>query len=211
MKKQILSGVMALTIGALCLPLVSGASPIPLKEVYLAAADTCDITIDAPATVSIPYLPQSLEEFKALDKLDLTKPENTIIMYLAATNLFAQNEEEGIVALNILAGPRPLSSQDVYFYRERLKDKKYLMKVYFQGATPENNYEPEMPYTLTIYPDVGRYGEKGYCRVFLKAPAFDSPRPVTLRYKPSTGEYFIWNMNSVLVDVRIPKAQDPWA
>ncbi|MDO4203212.1 MAG: hypothetical protein Q4D07_01770 [Selenomonadaceae bacterium] len=211
MRKKLLAGVFAAVLGLTCSPSAAGAAPTAAADAYLAAANTCDITISAPATVSIPYLPQTLDEFKAMDKLDLTKPENTVIMYLAATNLFAHNEADGIAALNMLAGPRPLSSQDIYFYRERLKDKKYLMKVYFHGATPENNYEPEQPYTLTIHPDAGRYGEEGYCRVFLKAPAFDSPRPVTLRYKPSTGEYFIWNMNSILVGVRTPRNQDPWA
>ena len=37
------------------------------------------------------------------------------------------------------------------------------------------------------------------------------PRPIKLRQKPSTGEWFLWEYSSPLSGIRTPAAQDPWA
>jgi len=37
------------------------------------------------------------------------------------------------------------------------------------------------------------------------------PRPIKLRQKPSTGEWFLWEYSSPLSGIRIPAAEDPWA
>ena len=48
-------------------------------------------------------------------------------------------------------------------------------------------------------------------RLFIATPGADSPRPIKLRQKPSTGEWFLWEYSSPLSGIRIPAAQDPWA
>ena len=37
------------------------------------------------------------------------------------------------------------------------------------------------------------------------------PRPMKLRQKASTGEWFLWEYSSILSGIRIPAAEDPWA
>ena len=39
----------------------------------------------------------------------------------------------------------------------------------------------------------------------------DSPRPMKLRQKASTGQWFLWEYSSIFSGIRIPAAQDPWA
>ena len=53
--------------------------------------------------------------------------------------------------------------------------------------------------------------EPGYLRVFLKTAGADSPRPMKLRQKASTGEWFLWEYSSILSGIRIPAAEDPWS
>ena len=53
--------------------------------------------------------------------------------------------------------------------------------------------------------------EPGYLRVFLKTAGADSPRPMKLRQKASTGEWFLWEYSSILSGIRVPAAEDPWA
>ena len=48
-------------------------------------------------------------------------------------------------------------------------------------------------------------------RVFLKTAGADSPRPMKLRQKGSTGEWFLWEYSSVLSGIRVPASEDPWA
>lgn len=96
--------------------------------------------------------------------------------------------------------------------RDRLRGKAYLPLAYFEGATPENGYQPRVPYTLNVLSDPRPQDmEPGYMRVFLKTAGADSPRPMKLRQKASTGEWFLWEYSSILSGIRIPAAEDPWA
>ena len=47
--------------------------------------------------------------------------------------------------------------------------------------------------------------------LYLKSGGADSERPVTLRHKPSTDEWFLWNHTGILAGIRTPKSADPWA
>ena len=69
-----------------------------------------------------------------------------------------------------------------------------------------------VPYTLNVLADPRPQDiEPGYMRVFLKTSGADSPRPMKLRQKASTGEWFLWEYSSILSGIRIPAAEDPWA
>ena len=114
--------------------------------------------------------------------------------------------------MNLLRGPRPMTPYDAQFLRDRLRGKAYLPLAYFEGATPENGYTPRTPYRLNVLADPRPQDiEPGYLRVFLKTAGADSPRPMKLRQKASTGEWFLWEYSSILSGIRIPAAEDPWA
>ena len=114
--------------------------------------------------------------------------------------------------MNLLRGPRPMTTYDAQFLRDRLRGKPYLPFAYFEGATPEKGYQPRVPYTLNVLADPRPQDmEPGYLRVFLKTAGADSPRPMKLRQKTSTGEWFLWEYSSILSGIRIPAAEDPWA
>ena len=114
--------------------------------------------------------------------------------------------------MNLLRGPRPMTTYDAQFLRDRLRGKPYLPFAYFEGATPENGYQLRAPYRLNVLADPRPQDiEPGYLRVFLKTAGADSPRPMKLRQKASTGEWFLWEYSSILSGIRIPAAEDPWA
>lgn len=162
--------------------------------------------------VTLPKLPVNLTEFQALAENQLTRPEMVCALFLCALQLYLQNQNEGIAALNMLRGPRPMLPYDQQFLRDRLRGKTYLPLAYFQGARPENGYTPQLPYTLDVLP-VSRPQdiEPGYLRFFLTTAGADRPRPIRLRHKPSTGEWFLWEYSSILTGIRIPAAEDPWS
>ena len=162
--------------------------------------------------VSIRSIPGSLQEFEKLaDELRLSK-EGVCALFLCAVRLFDQNRDDGIAAMNILRGPRPMTPYDAQFLRDRLRGKSYLPLAYFAGATPQNGYCPKAPYVLDVLPDPRPQDvEEGYCRLFIKTTGADSPRPIKLRQKASTGEWFLWEYSSALSGIRIPVQEDPWA
>mgnify|MGYP000271857652 FL=1 len=159
--------------------------------------------------VKLNTLPATLAEFQALPR---STPEEVCAGFLCALNLYTKSPNDGVAAMDLLRGPRPMTPYDSQFLRDRLRGKEYLPLAYFEGATPANSYTPAQPYVLNVLPDPRPQDiEPGYLRVFLKTAGADAPRPMKLRQKPSTGEWFLWEYSSILSGIRIPAAQDPWA
>jgi len=161
--------------------------------------------------ITIQKIPQRLQEFEELAGSSMT-PEKICALFLCALSLFDRDKNAGTAAMNLLRGPRPMTAYDQQFLRDRLRGKSYLPLAYFEGATTENGYQPAVPYVLTVLEDTRASDvEPGYLRVFLKTAGADSPRPVKLRQKGSTGEWFLWEYSSILSGIRVPAEEDPWA
>ena len=159
--------------------------------------------------MTVSSVPTTSEEFSALPQNDLSKPENTCVMFLLALALYLKDSDAGVAALNTLRGPRPLSNYDIQFLRDRLRGKSYLPLAYFDGATPANNYVPSTPLSLEVIADSRPQDiEEGYLRLFLKTAGADSPRPIKLRQK---GDFwYLWEYSSILSGIRIPSEADAW-
>lgn len=153
--------------------------------------------------------PSTFQEFEKLPLLDLTNPHNTASLFLIALDLFIQNQQEGINAINTLKGPIELNPHNISFLKDRLMDKPYLPKAYFEGATPENDYTPNKPYTLNLFQDNRPQDlEEGYMRLFVETKGADAKRFITLRKKGN--HWYIWEYPGILMDIRKPKADNPW-
>ena len=159
--------------------------------------------------ITVSSVPTTSEEFSALPQNDLSKPENTCVMFLLALALYLKDSDAGVAALNTLRGPRPLSNYDIQFLRDRLRGKSYLPLAYFDGAIPANNYVPSNPLTLEVIADSRPQDiEEGYLRLFLKTTGADSPRPIKLRQKGDS--WYLWEYSSILSGIRIPSEADAW-
>ena len=124
--------------------------------------------------VKLNTLPATLAEFQALPR---STPEEVCAGFLCALNLYTKSPNDGVAAMDLLRGPRPMTPYDSQFLRDRLRGKEYLPLAYFDGATPQNGYRPTAPYTLTVLPDQRPQDvEEGYLRVFLQTAGADAPR-----------------------------------
>lgn len=161
-------------------------------------------------------IPTSLAEMKALSYADLKDPFAVAALCVCALCLFPTDQNTSVEMMNFLKGPSPITSNDISFIKDRFRDnKEYKPRSYFHGATPQNNYMPSSPYTITVSenPYSRDNFSEGYLRLFLQSGGADSPRPITLRTKPSTGEWFVFSDSfyGLLADIRTPVGQDPWA
>ena len=77
------------------------------------------------------------------------------------------------------------------------------------GATPENDYTPSRPFTLTV--EAGPYADAnpGYKKLHIRSGGADNPREIILRQK-GDGTWLLWDQ-FLLVSIRQPKSADPWA
>lgn len=166
----------------------------------------------AAKTVTISALPQNAAGMKAMPEFSQTDPFSVAAFTVAAFNRYAASREDGKEMVNLLKGPEPLTVREMQFINDRFMDgKDYVPRSYFGGTSPENNYTPAVPYTVSITENTYSRENAGYIKLYLKSSGADSPRAVTLRQKPSTGEWFLWEYEGILAGIRMPKAEDKWA
>lgn len=155
-------------------------------------------------------LPEGLDELKALPEAALDSPFRTTALVVAALCNFEKSENATFEMLDFLKGPDNVSPFEKQFIKERLAGKYYKTFSYFAGATPENGYVPTMPYTITVTETPYSYPQENYATMYVTSGGADSPRSIRLRKKPSTGQWFLVEIQC-LSDIRVPVEEDPWA
>lgn len=163
-------------------------------------------------TVTLSGIPANLAELQAMPEGALKEPQHTAALTVAALCMYPADKEACFEMLNYLHGPRGLTPSDRQFIADRFRGKDYVPRSYFEGATPQNNYEPSAPYTIRFFenPYSRANIDEGYLTLHVESGGADSPRQIRLRTKPSTGEWFLWEQ-FILVDIRVPVCDDPWA
>ena len=155
-------------------------------------------------------LPENLAELQALPEAKLDSPFKTAALTVVALCVYAADKNIGIEMLNFLKGPRPLSNMEIQFIDDRLRDgKTYVPFSYFKGATPETDYTPDTPYSVTVESNVYSDANQGYMKLLIRSGGADTPREVQLRMK-GDGQWLLWEQ-FLLPDIRKPKSADPWA
>ena len=118
-------------------------------------------------TIDFPGIPESYEEFVSLPEAKMETPFETAAMTVLALCVFPKDRELSIKMLNLLRGPRPLSGMDINFIRDRFMDRKdYIPRSYFEGATPENDYTPDVPLKIVVRDNPYSYENDGYAKLF---------------------------------------------
>lgn len=154
-------------------------------------------------------LPQSYEQFINLPSAAMSTPFQTAAMTVLALCFYPQNSELSLKMLDFLRGPRPLNGADKQFIADCFRAKDYVPRSYFVGATPENDYQPNAPYTVEVSENQYSYEEQGIAKLFISSGGADSPRPIKLR-KAKDGKWYLWEQ-FLLTDIRKPESTNPWA
>lgn len=155
-------------------------------------------------------LPENVEELKALPEATLDSAFKTVALTIAVLCNFEKNPEETFAMLDFLKGPENVSPFEKQFINERLRDKGYKMRAFFNGAIPENNYTPTEPLSVTIIENPYSFDNENWATLWVKSGGADNPGSVKLRQKPSTGQWFL-NDIQCLSDIRLPISEDNWA
>jgi len=179
---------------------------------FLSASSPQTQPAPGPWTIIFTEFPTSLVQMQALPEASLTQPYHAAALTVIALCNYPVMKDVSIEMLNFLKGPSPLSPRDIAFLNDRFMDAVYIPASYFAGATPENAYIPSEPFTLHILTNPYSYAQlnEGYVKLFIQSGGADSPRPITMRLKPSTGQWYLWEQ-SLLPSIRPPVTLNPWA
>ncbi len=155
-------------------------------------------------------LPTSAEELQALPEASLDSAFKTVALTLLALCHFEKDAEATFAMLDFLKGPENVSPYEKQFIKERLYEKQYKIPAFFDGATPQNNYTPTEPYTIRVMENPYSFDNENWATLWVKSGGADNPVSIKLRKKPSTGQWFL-NDIQCLSDIRPPVAKDDWA
>lgn len=161
-------------------------------------------------TFTFTSLPTNLAELQAMPEASLDTAFKTVALTIAALCAFEKNPDACMEMLDFLKGPADVSTFEKSFIKERLNGKFYKTFSFFEGATPENSYTPKTPYVIKVMENPYSFDNENWATLYVKSSGADDARPVKLRKKPSTGQWFL-NDIQCLSDIRIPTAQDEWA
>lgn len=161
-------------------------------------------------TFTFSALPTSVNELRALPEATLDSAFKTTALTILALCRYEQDQAAALEMLDFLKGPAEVSTYEKQFIGERLRGKEYKARSFLSGATPENSYQPTTPYTITVSENPYSFDEENWATLYVTSGGADNPRPIKLRKKPSTGQWFL-NDIQCLADIRVPVAEDPWA
>ena len=155
-------------------------------------------------------LPTSVEELKALPEASLDSAFKTVALCIAVLCNLEKDANATWEMLDYLKGPESVNEREKAFLKERLAGKQYKALSFFKGATQENGYRPVTPYTITVSANPYSFDEENCATLYVTSGGADAPRPIKLRRKPSTNQWFV-NEIQCLADIRIPTQLDEWA
>ena len=162
-------------------------------------------------TFTFESLPLTVDDLKALPEAALTDVYATAALSVLALTRFEADRAGAVAMLNFLKGPDPLTPMGIQQISDRFMDGKfYKVRSFFTGATPSNNYTPARPYQIKVTSNPYSFENEGWATLYLTSGGADNPRPVKLRKKPSTGQWFLVEIQ-YLGDIRVPVAEDKWA
>ena len=161
-------------------------------------------------TFTFDALPQTLEALKALPEAKLDTAFKTTALTILALSRYESDPETTYAMLSWLKGPEDFSTSEKSFLQDRLRGKEYKVRSFFEGAIPENDYTPNKPYVISVIENPYSFDNENWATLYVTSGGADNPRNIKLRKKPSTGQWFL-NDIQCLSDIRLPKSEDKWA
>lgn len=173
-------------------------------------ADGVGKGINKEETFIFAKLPTNVDELKAMPEWSLNTGAKAVALTMAVLMNYTKDPEATFAMLDELKGPADVSTYEKNFIKERLNEREYIVPSFFHGATVENNYTPTMPYKVTVTENPYSYDEENYGVLYVRSAGADELRPVKVRKKPSTGQWFLTDVQC-LGSIRVPIEQNPWA
>lgn len=164
---------------------------------------------DISMIITFDKLPANLEELKAMPIASLSEPEYGAALFVAVMMHYTVNKEETFEMIDYLNGPYEVTEYQKQFIADRMADGAYVVRSFFKGTSPDNDYTPSMPYTIETERGFDQETD-GRMRILLTSSGADTKRFITMRHKPSTNQWFVEDQ-MILGMIRTPKSDDPWA
>ncbi len=152
---------------------------------------------------TVNYLPKTQAELENLVEEYSQTAEGAAVFCILALNSASTETSSTSKILELMNPDISLSMKQLS--ERQLKKSPYVIRSYFSGTSPENNYTiPEN--NLEIVLSTNKYSgtaEEGKIKFFINCSGADSPRPVTVK-KNSQQRWYAHEFSSLIVGIRAP-------
>lgn len=153
----------------------------------------------------LPDCVQDLEELQEMGLLYFNDPYFSAALELACLCEYTKDADNGLAMLEYLNGPEELTEFEKNFTAKKLNGMEYKPFSYFEGASPENNYTPTEPYTVTISGDKYTWAVEERVKVFVYSSGATARRAINVRHEASDDHWYVYE-HGLLGDMEIPVA-----
>lgn len=169
-------------------------------------------------TVKVEAIPADVESFLAMRDALAVTPEGGAAVMLVALMKYMQDRTLGMQFITIALDQGNLSPGNTYkgytpgaglmYHLNRFAEpyRKHIPWAYVSGATPQNDYQTELPYLFEMSRNKSSEIAEDTIKVFVSCYGTDYPRPVTLK-KNNRGLWKAYELSSLFLDVVGPYSQ----
>lgn len=154
-------------------------------------------------------IPRNTKELCAMPEYHMKNPFARAALTVLVLCQYSFSLDDTVEMLNLLSGPSTLSSADISLLQKSLDGREYIPYSFFANATPENGYEPSLPFVISVRDTTFSYKMPGYVTLYVQSSGAETPRMIQLRKKESTGEWFLWEQK-LLDPIQEPYCCDPY-
>ena len=141
-------------------------SDVPNTRLDVSISGTISHTKHTPnqtGTVTFNRFPCSIDEFKSVQSQIGGEPHGAVVMELMAAEMYRRNAAIGTECLKLCNTPLNINAQirrwKELFGKDENYNRPYQIGAFLKGATHENRYTPNEPYTIEVKVNNGRpYG-----------------------------------------------------
>lgn len=133
------------------------ATESPIKVSMTGSINPDTWTPEEEATVSFARIPTTISGFKQIQSQIGDTPQGAVALQLIAFEMYNQNTKVGEECIKInnteINLPSVMRRMPDIFGKNSLDTqypRKHLVATYFDGATPENGFNPTKPYTIKV-------------------------------------------------------------
>jgi len=152
---------------------------------------------------SVNHLPKTQVELENVVEDYSQTAEGAAVFCILALNLASTEISSTSTILELINPDISLSMKQLT--ERQLKKSSYVIRSYFSGTSPANNYSIPEEY-LELVLSTNKYSgnvEEGKIKFFIDCSGADSPRPVTVK-KNSQQKWYAHEFSSLIVGIRAP-------
>ncbi len=176
--------------------------------------------VDGEYSVLISPMPKKIDDI--YEHIDTDDPVNVSAYFMAGLVRAAESESDGFEIMDYLCASKSpfedsitegMPEKETHKAWLKEAERNYIPRSYYQGATPENGYTPDEPWTIGFKineaqtTDYNSTASNGYEYIVydIQSSGRDTTRQLVLFKRPKDTRWYMNSFSGILTQIQAPK------